>query len=394
MVYTTKTNLKIAYFLAFCGELFFPIAVWLFFYTRFLNFKQIVLMTAVSSLLGLCLQVPTGALADFIGRKTTIVISYFLWVITMIATAYARTFTVFMLIAAGNALVNALYYGSFEALVYDSLKENHEENQYSYVASRIEAITWVGLFVGSIFGGFMFEIWFRLPFVAQSIIALTAAIMSLKLVEPKKESKKYQFKSFIAQNIQGFKELFQSFKISRLSLIFIVIGAGYNIASSILGISQGREYGLSPEIVGIIFAIGYLFSATASHFYPKLKNIFGVKKLFIFSTAILLLSFLLAKFVGVFIGVILIIGRLASSTTYNNTKSITLNNVISSDNRATTLSTVGLLVSLPYAIFGYFIGDFIDKNSPNSFAFLLGIILIILLLLINFPLFFCKKTIC
>ncbi|WP_230683118.1 hypothetical protein, partial [Streptococcus pneumoniae] len=76
-------------------------------------------------------------------------------------------------------------------------------------------------------------------------------------------------------------------------------------------------------------------------------------------------SFISAKFVGITFGSILIILRISSSTTFWNIQSSTLNPLIESKNRATTLSTFSLLCQLPYALLAYIIGDNIDKSSPN-----------------------------
>jgi len=45
-----RRNIRTAYFLAFVSEIFFPIAVWLFFYSRFLTFTSKNRATALSTL--------------------------------------------------------------------------------------------------------------------------------------------------------------------------------------------------------------------------------------------------------------------------------------------------------------------------------------------------------
>lgn len=338
-------------------------------------------MTAVGSLCTVLFEVPTGALADIIGRKTVIVLSYLLFSVSMIATALSETFGIFVFLAVVSALVNALYSGSLEALVYDTLKELRRENEYDHVASRVEALTWVGLFVGSIAGGFLYQLSFQLPFFAQAIITCAAGIVSLWLIEPRIDSVTYKISDFFAQNIQGFKELFQSKTTTHLTFVFVIIGAGYDIAASILGISQAREYGISPEIVGVLFATGYILSAAAEHVYPNLKKLFGSRILLYIATTALLSSFMFAHYAGAVLGSFLIILRISSSTIFRNTRLVTLNPILSSKNRATALSTLNVLTILPYALLAYFIGDYIDSTSPNEFAFILGWVIFALLII-------------
>ncbi len=187
----------------------------------------------------------------------------------------------------------------------------------------------------------------------------------------------------LSQNATGFKELFHNRQVAFTSLTFITIAAGYYIAAQILGISQAKEYGITPSSVGVMFGVGYLLSALISHYYPKLKSLWGSQTLLILSVVALLASFVLARYVGMLLGALLIVTRIASSTTFRNSRSITFNLIFSSQNRATALSTLNLLSNLPYVMLAYFIGDTIDKTSPNTFAFYLGLVLIGILFIIQ-----------
>lgn len=374
-----KTNLRAAYIFSFVSQMFFPIAIWIFFYTKYLTFKEIALISAFGYVASILFEIPTGAFADLVGRKTAIILSYFIFSITMLGIAFSTTFPMFLFFVITGALGDALYSGSLEALVYDSLKENGEETSFHIVTSRMETFTWLGLFVGSISGGFIYTFWFRLPYLIQAGVTFAAGIGALKLVEPKIITKKYRLSEFITQNKEGIKELFENVKVTQYTVIFIIIGAGYQIAASILGISQAKEYRIEPQIVGVLFAAGYIISALASHFYPQMRKRFGGKTMLVIATCVLLVSFLFAKFVGVLLGAFLIFSRIASSTTFRNTRSILFNEIFSSKNRATALSTLNLLTNLPFAVFAVFIGSYIDKTSPNSFALLLGIVIVVLL---------------
>lgn len=360
--------------------MFFPIAIWLFFYTKFLTFKEIALISSMGYIASILFEIPTGAFADVVGRKKAIILSYFIFSLTMLGIAFSTTFAAFLIFVIMGALGDALYSGSLEALIYDSLKENNEENKFDVITSRMETLTWIGLFIGSILGGFMYQYWFRLPYITQAVVTFIAGICALKLIEPRIDTKKYKLSDFIIQNIQGVRELFKNARITQLTIIFIIIGAGYHVAASILGISQAKEYGIQPSLVGILFAGGYIIAALASHFYPRLKKRFGWEILLIVATGILIASFLFAKFVGVLLGACFIFMRIASSTTFRNTRSILFNEFFTSSNRATALSTLTLLTNLPYALLAYFIGDYIDKTSPNTFALTFGVVMIVLLI--------------
>ena len=113
-------------------------------------------------------------------------------------------------------------------------------------------------------------------------------------------------------------------------------------------------------------------SVVASRFFPRLREKIGEKKLIIITAGLLLTSFLAAKYVGLVVGSVMIIMRIASSSTFRNTRSVIVNKWISSKNRATALSTLNLLSQTPYIFLSPILGMMIDHSSPNQFAFVLG----------------------
>ncbi len=376
-----KTNIKVAYVLSFLSELYFPIVAWLFFYLRYLDFKQIAVITVIHVLTSNLFEIPTGAFADLFGRKKAIFLSFFVCSFVMFAYPFTSLFWVFVILEIIGGITNALLSGSLEALVYDTLKESGEESRYNKVVANMTSLAWIGLFISAIAGGFVYKYWFGTPWILQGIVFGFAAIVTLKLQEPSIDSKKYKLKMMLQQNVIGFRELFKNFKVAQITIIFMIIGAGYFIASKILGISQGREYDMDAQGVGILFAVGYIISAFASQAFPKLKSWLGDRMLLSATTLILIGSFIFAKFTGIALGSILIVSRISTSTIFWNISSTILNPLIESKNRATSLSTFALLYQLPYALLAYAIGDFIDTSSPNQFALILGITIAVLLVI-------------
>lgn len=374
-----QQNIILSYCLLFISGVSFPITSWLFFYLQYLDFKHIAVLTGLGALAGVLLQVPTGAFADLVGRKKAVIFSFLLSIVAELGIAYSTTFFSFLIFTLVGSLSLALFSGSLEALVYDSLKQHVDTLSYDHVVSRLEALNWIGLFSGSLLGGFMYFISPRLPYLAQGGLNLIAIPLTFLLIESQAHQVTHTWSSFIRQNTSGFRELFCNLQTTQKTLFFTIIGVGYYVAATILGISQAKEYGLDARGVGVLFALGYIASAIVSIFFPTIKKKLGQNFLLGLTVTALISSFLLAKFVGLLLGLVLITLRIASSTTFRNTRSVVFNSLISSQNRATALSTLILLAELPYILLSYFIGDTIDKTSPNTLALWLGIVLIILI---------------
>ncbi len=374
-----RRNIRLSYILAVCYELYFPIAIWIFFFLRYLDFKQITILSATLVIVSILFEIPTGAIADVIGRKTTLILAYALGAISLTMIGFSTTFSMFMFATILYAINRALYSGSLEALLYDTLKEIGKESEYDKVVANQTSIEWIALFCAAVVGGFLYDRFPSSPFFISAILSVIAIGVAVFLHEPTIDSQKYSLTTYIIQTSKGFRELFRDIYHAQLTLLLATIGSGFQIAARILGVSQAREYGLNGQGVGIVFGIGYVVAALASQSYPKIKKYVKIPILILGITTILLSSFLLAKYIGLIFGAVFIISRIATSAVFDNTKSRMINGVVSSKNRATALSTLSLLIQLPYAVFAYMIGSYLDAQSPNAFAFLLGILLFALI---------------
>ncbi len=375
-------NLRLMAPLSFVSMLFFPIVGWLFYFSQYLNYQQIAQIMGIGVIFSLVMEIPTGVFADMVGRKWAVFLSYVLFTIAMVGTILSTTYLAFLVVTLLNSLVNSLYSGSMEALLYDTLKQEGKETEFDVWTSRMESITWIGLFVSSVLGGYMYSVNPKLPYIVQAVATAIAAIASLWLIEPKIDSIKYKLNELWMNNLSGFKELFKNAKLRYLTGVFVVVGLGYYVAADILGLSQLREYGLDASLAGWVFGVGFVVSATMAHFYPSLRKRIGEMNLVWISAIALLISFVFAKFVGVAAGVALVMLRISSSTTFRNSRSVIMNREIASKNRATTLSTLNLLQMLPYGLTAGLIGGYIDLNGPNQMAWVMGIGMMVALVIL------------
>ncbi len=67
-----ERNLRIGYILSFVNELYLPIAVWLLFFLKYLDFTQVAILGALTTVASNLFEIPTGAVSDLIGRKWTL----------------------------------------------------------------------------------------------------------------------------------------------------------------------------------------------------------------------------------------------------------------------------------------------------------------------------------
>jgi len=355
-------------------------SIWLFFYTRYLNFSEITTLVVMQQVVQLVFEIPTGAIADLLGKRKTLIISYALYFCSIFLTPFFSTFWVFFALEFMKGVAKSLASGTYEALTFDTLKEKGKEEQYPKVNANIISISWVAYIVAGLLGGVLYDISYFLPYLILACFFLAATIiLLLKVKEPSIDSEQgnLNYKKYFSQMTLGFKELFSKQTTGTLVLFLLLGTLGYYTASEFMGISQGKSYGLSATNVSFLFTGGYLVSAGMAQLFTKLLKKGNVVLIAVTSSLFMLASYALALFVSPVLGLGLIMARIGSSSTFSNARSVILNQQISSKNRATALSTFSLLYTLPYVVVVYLGGKVIDLSSVNTFALLLGVLLIV-----------------
>lgn len=389
---STASNIKWIYLITFLGECYLTMAVWLFFYTRYLSFSEITVLVVMQQVVQLVFEIPTGAIADLLGKKRTLALSYFLYSISLALTPFFSQFWVFFALEFLKGIAKSLSSGTFEALTYDSLAGVGKESDYGAVNAKITSISWIAYIIAGVLGGALYDYNYHLPYLLLAGFYLLSLILIIfALREPTVDTEKgFTFRQYMSQTLSGFRELFKT-RRTALLVVFLLFGTlGYYTASEFLGVSQGKAFGLSATQVSLLFTGGYVVSAILAQFFAKLQNRFSHVGIAVTAGSFMLLSYLAAALVTPLVGMTLIMGRISSSSTFSNIRSVLLNKEISSKNRATALSTFSLLYTLPYTIIVFFGGKIIDATSVNTFATFFGFFLtvgmvILVLLLAKHP---------
>jgi MFS family permease len=111
----------------------------LFLMHRDLAIDEIYYLSIVWSLVTLITEVPSGYLADCIGRKRTIMIGMALYLAACIIRIYAHGFIqfsiIFVLFSVGFSCIS----GAEEALLFDSLKEMRKQDEMQQLNARLRA---------------------------------------------------------------------------------------------------------------------------------------------------------------------------------------------------------------------------------------------------------------
>ena len=200
--------LFIAFRLLFNARFYYPIfAVLQLDYG--LTMAQFAILNAIWAVSIVLLEVPSGALADKLGRRPMIIIAAVLMILEMSLIAFVPfgnanlIFWVWVLNRILSGAAEASASGADEALAYDSLPEGEQEAQWPKVLARLMTLSSGAFVVAMLIGGadddhsflnnllgtnFAKETAIRFPIYLTLISALIALPISLLMKEPVTQS--------------------------------------------------------------------------------------------------------------------------------------------------------------------------------------------------------------
>ncbi len=355
---------------------------WIFYYLMFGGYATVALLDSGALLAGLFYEIPTGAFADLVGKRKTLILAFLFQTIGNILMGVSTS--VWML--AGSlwifiCLAYAFYSGTMEAMLYDSLKTLKREKEFDEKIGSLGALRLWAMAISAIIGGVAFNYYPGLPYLLSAILSFFGFIACFFLVEPRIDSQKYSLRTFFAQNTKGIKVLFGNAYMKKLSWYLVVTGSlmvfMYNLLDDLLAV----EYGFSPTSISLLFAVACLVAGIATYFIPRLKIKMSIQFLLLLPILVIGFCLILSPIVGMWMSAVLLMVRVIGESVYQNYTSVAINENTSSEVRATTLSSLSLLRNIPYALFGTLVGGAVSlAGGAKNFAMYYGLVLFVMAL--------------
>ena len=165
--------------------LFFP--VWVIFLqdVRGLTLAEVTFVDVAFWLTTALAELPTGIVADTLGRKQSLVIGVLLTTISLFLFAFVETFPLLMFANSLWAIAVTFNSGAGQALLYDSLREIGQEDRYAKIRARNDVVLLVSLAVSTIFGGVAASWWgLQMTFFVSTVLTFLSLFFVLGLKEP------------------------------------------------------------------------------------------------------------------------------------------------------------------------------------------------------------------
>jgi len=368
-----KHNIIKMYFLK--GVLWFmlsmPIII-LFFKENGLSLTEIMTLQGAYSLTVALFEVPSGYLADLFGRKACIVFSTIFSFIGFLFFCFFSGFYYFLIAQILVGFAGSLISGSDSALIYDTLLQTNNKDDYAKIEGRNYAIGNFSEATAGIFGGFLAVSSIYLPVYVQTAFIFLSIPIAFTLVEPEIKNITSSKNSLQSIFILVKSTLFESSKLRWL----IVYSSAMGVATlSMAWFSQPFFIAIDLPLVlfGIFWALLNFSSGISSYNSHYFSNKFNYKSLIYFSV-IMSLSFFLLGFSIIsyglfFIFIIYFLRGIVTPILRNEINKITSSNI-----RATVLSVRSFIIRVSFAILAPVLGFIAEHNSLSITFYFLAIV--------------------
>lgn len=305
---------------------------------------QIQILQSWFSLWVFLLEIPTGAIADKIGRKHSLALGAVLIAIATIIYGSIPNFYIFLLAEFIFAVGYALNSGADQALFYDTLKSLGKEGESKKVLGRADALMFAGMITAAILGSFIAEhLGINAPQLLTAIPMLVAGIIAWSIPEPRmhSESESRRYLDIIKDGLLTIKK---NPAIRTLAFDSVVVSvAAYFVVWFYQPLMS--ELGIPILYFGLAHAGLLTSEMIVSANFDKLEKILGEGKDYLRNSALLVTAaFIFAAIFQNWISLVILIlvggGIGFTRATYI---AIIAHKHIDSRSRATTLSSIGML---------------------------------------------------
>ena len=179
-----KRNIPLDYISVFITNLNMQNSIWVLYLAYCgLNMAEIGVVEGIYHATSIIFEIPSGAVADLLGRKRSMVCSRVCTAISCVVMLFSKSFWWFAAGFAIQALGNNLNSGSEEALVYDSMKCVGQEEGYLKVCGRLDLVLEVSQGIATVLGGILAEYSYFWCYSACLVIALLTLLPVLLMAE-------------------------------------------------------------------------------------------------------------------------------------------------------------------------------------------------------------------
>lgn len=370
----------------FSAFLFIVPVLVLFWQKNGLSLTEIMVLQSLYALFIVILEVPSGYLADRVGRKKVLVVAtimYFLWQLML---ALGTWFWEFLVSEMLFAFALSFMSWADSAFLYDSLQELGREKEYKKIRWNVKFVFLGAAAVAQILWGILakygirsWEDIFRQVAILWPIFVFFAIPISLSLYEPIRHKLVIE-KGYLRHLHETLKKELRTQKTLRgVMVLFVFLAAGVQFA---LWFYQPYFLHIGVDIFYFWFIFGgfQLFTALVSKYAEKIEQRLWMMYLLIVSIVLVCISYLGMAMTWAIWWLLFCLFQQFVRGIYGIVVSDYIHQRVSSTYRATIQSIQNLWKNVVYALFLPFFGRVADVYSLTDALWVIGITVSVILI--------------
>jgi MFS family permease len=352
--------------------LYVPIAM-PFALSRHLGLVEFMLLNTVYCLVVILTEVPTGAIADRLGRRATMMAGAVVMVAASLLYAAAHSFAVFAVAEGLAALSMTLCSGADSAYLFDLLNDHGQSDDYARLEGTASAWHQAGQALAFLAGGLLAMKSLALPYLVTAGVASVAFFVALGMREERPVRKPVSAAVYLDDMRASLRAV-----ATRRQLIWAI---GYSVV--VFALLRATIYIYQPYLAGqgysyaetgVVFAAMYLIAAAVSHNFDPLRRWLAEPAL-------------LWGLLGTLIATLLILGgtrgpgalvamgiQNAVNGLYSPLTKILLQREIESHRRATVLSVESMVRRAGFGLLSPALGAVMAAYNPRAGLTFCGIV--------------------
>ncbi|MDF2891256.1 MAG: major facilitator superfamily 1 [Clostridia bacterium] len=365
-----KRNVNKNYLYILLQNIDFTRGIWMIYLAgKGMSLTQLGLLETIFHVTSFTMEVPTGAVADLFGRRISRIVGRLTSLISVIILLLSNSFWMFAVSFIFTALSYNLESGAGDALIYDSLKEIGEEDQFMKVNGNKEVFYQAASTISFLIGGILAFKNYSTAFTLTIAVGIITALQSFSFKEPSigiahRDGSKENM--FIKQVSTSLKVIVNNPRIGTLIIFTQSIMA---FCTCIFFYLQNylKADGYNEAAIGVIYAVSSLaaaITATQIHRIERRIKEQGILLLIPIITIACIWGIALSKY-----HYVLFIMMMVTEGIIFVAVSDYINKMIPSENRATILSFASMVFSFFMITLFPVIGVIGDRYSL-SFAFI------------------------
>lgn len=370
-----KNNKYILYVMSFLqGLVFYGAFSVIFRESRGLDLSSIFLLESILVVLMLIFEIPWGIIADKIGYKNTLVISFGLFLLSKIVFYYSYSFLGFLLEVVIAAMAISGISGCDSALLYSSIEKEESDKVFGIYGAMGTA----GFLIASLISGILVKYSINLLAFATIMPYLVAFLLSFALKDVEKD-KKVELEESKESILQILKLVITNKRIIVFVVAVAILGETTHSICVFFNQPLYIKNGIDLKWFGVLSALMQVATFIGIKAY-RIKRKLGEKKLLNGAVIMVIVCnfFLIRSSIAFFTIALIFIIEGAFALTGPITETIK-NESITSKNRATILSVYAMISNIIAAVMNMIISvvSRISLEKALLYCLLLNIIAMI-----------------